>query len=86
MTIWSNAETQRPWRIWKLIPVEVEGMLKPSQQLFETLGSGSLPPYDGDATGQSSAHTHFAESERDDFGTIVTEVTITRKKYRVEEA
>ena len=53
----------------------------------ETLGSGSLPSYDGDATGQSSAHAQHAEYERDDLGTVVTEVTTitTRKKYRVQD-
>jgi len=70
------------WQMWRLIPVKVEA---PS----ETHGSGSLPSYDGDATGQSSAHTQHAEYERDDFGTVVTEVitstTTTRKKYRVQD-
>ena len=77
-------------RIWNLIPVKVEGVLSPSQLLSETLGSGFPPSYDGAATGQSSAHTRVAESESDDFGTVVTEVTTvlttTRKKYRVEDA
>ena len=84
---WTDTETQRgTWRMWKLIPVKVEGVLNPSRRSSEALGSGSLPPYDGDATGRSSTHAQHAESERDDFGTIVTEVTIltTRKKYRVE--
>jgi len=86
--IWSNAETRRAWRIWKLIPVNIEGTSKLSQQLPEMLSSGSLPPYDEDATtGQSSTRAQHAESERDDLGTIVTEVTIvtTRKRYRVED-
>lgn len=54
----------------------------------ETFDSGSLPSYDGFATGPSSTHAQHAESERDDFGTTVTEVTIitTRKKYRIEDA
>ena len=53
----------------------------------ETFDSGSLPSYDGDATGQSSARAQHAEYERDDFGTVVTEVTTitTRKKYRVQD-
>ena len=58
--------------------------------MSETLGSSSLPSYDELATGQTSAHAQRAESERDDFGTAVTEVTTTvtttRKKYRVEDA
>ena len=53
-----------------------------------------LPSYDGDATGQSSTHAQHAESERDEFGTIVNEVTVvtitstitTRKRYRVKDA
>lgn len=51
----------------------------------EAFGSG-LPPYDGNDSGQSSARTRHVESESDDFGTVVTEVTIvtTRKKYRVD--
>jgi len=69
--------------------VKVEGALSPSQSLSEMLGSGP-PLYNGDATGQASVHTQVAESERDDFGTIVTEVTTvttaTRRRYRVEDA
>lgn len=77
-------------RIWKLIPVKVEGALSPSQSLSETFGSGFPPSYDGAATGEFSTHTRVAESEGDDFGTVVTEVstviTTTRKKYRVADA
>ena len=64
--------------MWNLIPVNVEASGK--------MGQGSPPSYEGDATGQSSTRTQHAESERDDFGTIVTEVTTvtTRKRYRVE--
>jgi N-methylhydantoinase A/oxoprolinase/acetone carboxylase beta subunit len=84
------------WRIWKLIPVKAEGALAPSKSLTETLGSGTLPPYDGDAAGQSSTRAQYAESEHDEFGTVVNEVTVvttvttntvtTRKRYRVEDA
>ena len=80
------------WWIWKLIPVVVEGVLRPPQSPPETLGCDSLPSYDGDTTRQSSTHTQHAESERDEFGTTVTEVTTTstvvttRKRYRVEDA
>ena len=69
-------------------------MFTPSQSL--PAGSGSLPPYDGDTAGQSSVCTQHVESENDEFGTIVNEVTVvtttststvtTRKKYRVEDA
>ena len=78
-----------PCRIWKLIPVKVGGVLAPSQKSSEMLRLGSLHSYNGDTTGQSStSHTQHAEPDRDDFGTIVTEVTIvtTRRKYRVEDA
>jgi hypothetical protein len=73
--------------IWRLLPVNVEGTVTPSQSSSETTGSDSLPSYDGGTTGQSSAHTQHSGSERDDFGTIVTEVTTvtTRKRYRVED-
>ena len=75
---WLDADVA--WRIWKLIPVS-----RPSS---EALDSGSLPLYGEDATGPFSTRAHHAESERDDFGTIVTEVTYTttRKRYRVEDA
>lgn len=65
--------------------MEVEDADKPPQSSPETVGLG-LPPYDGSELGQSSAHVQRVESERDDFGTVVTEVTVvtTRKKYRVE--
>ena len=84
---WTD-EVLYPWFTWKLIPVKVEGLFTSSS---EALGSGSLPSYDGD-TGQSSARAQHTESEHDEFGTIVTEVTTTttvvqtRKKYRVEDA
>jgi len=82
-----NGPSLEPWRMWKLVPVKVEGFFTPPQS---PLGSGSPPSYGENTTGQSSTHTQHAESERDDFGTIVTEVTTTvvttRKKYRVEDA
>ena len=64
-----------------MIPVEVEGVDRSSS---ETLGSG-LPPYDENEPGQSSREQYMG-SEHDDFGTVVTEVTVvtTRKKYRVD--
>ena len=70
-----------------MIPVNVEGMPTTLGSSSETLGPGTLPSYDGGTTGQSSAHAQHTESERDDFGTIVTEVTTvtTRRKYRVED-
>ena len=57
----------------------------------EKVGQEFPPSYEGDGTGQSSTRTQRAESsERDDFGTIVTEVTTvttsTRRRYRVEDA
>ena len=82
------------WRIWKFIPVKVEDAPAPSESLTETLDSGSLPPYGGDVAGQSSTRAQYAESEYDEFGTVVNEVTVvtttstvtTRKRYRVEDA
>ena len=65
--------------------MKVEDTLTPSQSLSKTSGFGPLPSYDEDATKQSSTYVQHAESERDDFGTIVTEVTIT-KRYRLEDA
>ena len=70
--------------MWKLIPVKVE-----PRSSTETAGEETLPLYEGDPIGQSSTRTQRAESERDDFGTIVTEVTTvttsTRRRYRVED-
>ena len=72
--------------------MKVEGALAPSQLLSETLGSDSLPSYDGDVTGQSSTRAQHVEPEHDEFGTIVNEVIVTtttvttRKRYRVEDA
>ena len=85
---WADTELP-PDQIWKLIPVKVERAPTPSHSSTETFGLGSLPSYDVGAAGQSSARTqHTEESERDDFGTIVTEVTTitTRRRYRVEDA
>jgi len=69
--------------------MKIEGKLTPSWSSSETPGLSSLPRYDhdGDGTGQSSARAQHAESERDDFGTTVTEVTVvtTRRRYRVED-
>ena len=78
MTTWTN-EDPLPRRIWKLIPVRVEApRLGPSPE---------LPLYDED-TLRPPAHAQNREFERDEFGTVVTEVTIvtTRKRYRVEGA
>ena len=58
------------------------------ERTAETLGPGPFTPYaNEDATGQPSTSTQSVESERDGFGTIVTELTIvtTRKRYRVED-
>ena len=74
--------------------MKAEDAPAPSRPLSEELGSGSLPSYDGATAGQSSARTQRIESEHDEFGTIVNEVTVvtttstvtTRKKYRVEDA
>ena len=87
--LWTDADPHScPWFIWKLIPVEVEGLLTPSKPSREALVSDFLPSYDWNAPGQSSTHAQRVESEREEFGTIVNEVTIvtTRKRYRVEDA
>ena len=81
------------YRRWKLLPVNVEGTVTASQSLSDTLGSDSLPSYDRSTIGQSSTHTQCAESEHDELGTVVNEVTVvtttstvtTRKRYRVED-
>ena len=73
--------------------MKVEGALAPPRSSFGTLESGSLPSYEGDA-GESSTLAQRVESEQDEFGTVVNEVTVvtttstvtTRKKYRVEDA
>ena len=72
--------------------MKVEDGFTPPRSSFKTLEPGSLPSYERDP-GQSSAHAdQHAESEHDEFGTIVNEVTVvtttvtTRKRYRVEDA
>ena len=96
--LWEQ-EKALTWWIWKLIPMKAEGMPTPASQ-SPLSSSGSPPTYDGDTAGQSSAHAQHTESERGDFGTIVTEVTTTtntnttttttttttRKEYRVQDA
>jgi len=89
--VYDDGDGRGAWRIWKLIPMDVKGDFAPSGSSSETAGSGSLPSYDGDTTGQSSAHAQHTGSESDEFGTIVNEVTVvtttitTRKRYRVED-
>ena len=65
-------------------------MPSPPQLPPETHGLDSPAKLrDGEAAGESSTRAQYAESERDDFGTIVTEVTTTvvttRKKYQVAD-
>ena len=61
--------------MWRLIPVEMTDQVVP-------------PSYDGDAVGKSCTCLHRVESESDDVGTLVTEVTTvtTRRRYRAEGA
>ena len=72
--------------------MRVEGVPTPLRPSPETFGPDPLPLYDGDTTGQPPTHTQHAETEHDDLGTIVTEVTTTntvvttRRRYRVEDA
>lgn len=72
------------WQVWRLIPEKFEERAAP---LYEQLGLGPLPPYNEQGPGQP-AHDQRVEIERDDFGTVVTEVNIvtTRKKYRVDNS
>lgn len=94
VVIYENPMPHAAWRIWKLLPVNVEGVLAPSQQSSGTPGLGFPPSYDGDATRQSSTRAQYTESNDDGFGTIVNEVTVvtttntvtTHKRYRVEDA
>lgn len=81
-------DSGKGWQTWSLIPMRVGDTPTPQHLWSESLSSGFPPPYGGEATRESSARAHHAESERDDFGTIVTEVTTitTRKKYRVQDA
>jgi len=95
VNLWHDAKPSPAWRIWKLVPVNVEGTLTPAQLLAETLGPSPIHPpcYDGHPTGQLPARVQLDETERDEFGTIVNEVTVvtttstvtTRKRYRVED-
>jgi hypothetical protein len=68
--------------IWKLIP---EGVAGP-----DVYGLGPLPPYDENEPRHHNAHFQHAGYQRDDLGTVVTEITTstvtTRKTYRVEDA
>ena len=69
--------------------MKVEGAFTPPRSSFEAPEQGPLPSYER-AARQSSTHAQRAESERDEFGTVVTEVSVvtttTRRKYRVEDA
>jgi len=71
-------------RIWKLIPVYLDAGPQPVPE--------ATPPYEGDPGKQRCNCSHqTTETDVDDFGTIVTEVTVTtttktmRKKYRAED-
>jgi len=77
-----NSDKPSTWRIWKLIPVKSEGTFAPSQPS----GSDSLPSYSGNTTRQLCTCAQHTESDRDDLGTIVTEITTIRKRYRVADA
>jgi len=69
---WTHADREsQTGLMWKLIPVEAP----------ETMRQEPPPLYEGDTTGP--ARTQHTDYERDDFGTIVTEVITTRRRYRV---
>ena len=73
------------WQVWRLIPTDVEGTDPP----YERFGLDAIPPYNENERMRLPAQVRREELERDDFGTVVTEVTTftttTRKKYRVED-
>ena len=77
--------------MWRLVPERGIGAFMPqrSSTSVETLEPGSLPSYEV-GPGQPSTRAQQAESERDEFSTIVDEVTVvtttTRRRYRVEDA
>ena len=77
--------------MWKLVPERGVGAFIPQRSLtsVKTLEPGSLPSYEA-GPGRSSTCAQHAESERDEFSTIVDEVTVvtttTRRRYRVEDA
>jgi len=58
-----------PFLMWKLFPVE----------------RGIPPSYNGGAVEQGSTCVHCVESEYDDFGKLVTEVTVTTRTHRVPQ-
>ena len=68
--------------------MKVESKPTSSRSPPGTVGQEVPPSYEGDAIGESSARGQLTESERDEFGTIVTEVTTvtTRRRYRVEDS
>jgi len=84
MQFWEN-NGYKTNLLWKLIPVKIEGTPAPPQPLPET--PGPLPPYDENATEQPLTRARWVESERDEFGAVVTEITTTttRKRYRVQD-
>jgi len=79
------------WQMWRLVPEKIEDGPTPPRPSLATLEPRSLPPYEG-GTGQSSTHVQHTESEHDELGTVVDEVTVvtttvtTRKRHRVEDA
>ena len=70
--------------------MKIDG-ISPSQTSPGPNCPGPLPTYDGGATALRPS-VHHVESEHDEFGTIVKEVTVvtttttTYKKYRIEDA
>ena len=78
--------TPNAWQVWRLISTEVEGTGTP----YERFGLDPLPQYNENEHMRFPAHVRREELERDDFGTVVTEVTTvttsTRRRYRVEDA
>jgi len=67
--------------------VEAEGASTPSRLSPEALDSGPPPSYIKDVTREPSTRAQHVESESDNLGTIMTEVTTvtTHKRYRVQD-
>ena len=69
-----------------MVPAEAEGVATPPLLWPELFDLGPLPQHGEGEPGQPPAQR--MGFERDEFGMVVTEVTIvtTRKRYRVEDA
>ena len=71
--------------MWKLIPIAAEEVVTPPQPWHELFNLGPFPQYD---PGNPPVPIPRMGFKRDEFGMVVTEVTIvtTRKRYPIEDA